>query len=125
MLVVLTIVALMTALAGPSLVSNINSVQFQKDAEARINRLSQYRVQAILNQRNFYFETAQDPRDFGAVWTPVRYDLPEGWFVSGATILISSSGICTGGRVSISDDEGRFAIYDVANITCRAERVSD
>ncbi len=123
-LVTLTIISLLLTLVAPPLVSMIGSARFQKTAETSVKALKQLKARAIINNRGYVVLTDNSDDPYPASLIRTRLDVPDDWTVLGPAIYISASGICTGGEILLSHENGRQARYAIEDISCTSTRIT-
>jgi len=125
MLIVLTIMALMLSLIGSRSVTAIESTRFAQTADAGIGSLKLLRVEAMLDNRPLLIlgSNIADAQTLpnGRIR---QLSLPEGWVVSGDNILISKTGICSGGQITLQGPSNRRATYKMSPPLCNPVRVA-
>lgn len=127
MLIVLTIMGLMLSLIGARSVTAIESTRFARTADAGIGSIKRIRVEALLY--NLPLQIIGTPPSLDAKdILPHRHlrslDLPNGWLVYGDPILISKTGICGGGQLTLQGPSNRQASYILTPPLCEANRVA-
>lgn len=126
-MVVLAIMGLMLSLVGARMVNSVESNSFIRTSEAAIADVLLVRSDAMLSgeSRSFVTHSAAE-RDIKArdLQSLRRFDVPENWTVEGDIIDISPSGVCSGGYISISNSQGRKAMFKLTPPKCEPVRVS-
>lgn len=82
------------------------------------------RLQAMLDKKSVKIVGESDSgikKNSGGI-SIRRLNLPDGWTVSGDDILISVTGFCSGGYISIKDQSGRIISFNLTSPKCDAER---
>ena len=124
-LVVLAIMSLMLSVVSVRFVSTIESNYFAKTADAAMANILLLRADAVLTSENRIMTTdtsrLQQLNDLEKK-TMRRLNLPEGWSSSGKEVFISNTGTCFGGVITITDNEGRRAIYTLTAPKCEVVR---
>lgn len=124
-LIVLAIMGVMMTLIAPRMVSSIESARFSRTVNLAAQQVSQLRAQAVLEKRPIIFAPSGGEIININALTITDLELPEGWQMSGDMIAISATGLCEGGRVSFTSQNGQSAIFKYEAPHCRAERISD
>lgn len=121
MLIVLAIMGLMLSLVGVRSITAIESTRFASTADGGIASIRLLRAEAMLNDMPLYVigsgTLALHNGQIRAL------DLPQGWTVSGDNILISKTGICNGGQLTLQDPTNRRATYALSPPLCEPRRI--
>lgn len=129
MLIVLTIMSIMLTLIGVRSMTAIESTRFAQTADAGISSIKLLRVEAMLNNLPLSIVGTRltDAQITGTLNLPNaqirQLDLPEGWHVTGDTILISKTGICGGGQITLQGPSSRRASYNLQPPLCDPHRI--
>ncbi|PHR93592.1 MAG: hypothetical protein COA69_02845 [Robiginitomaculum sp.] len=121
MLIVLAIMGLMLSLVGARSITAIESTRFASTADAGIASIRLLRAEAMLNDMPLHVIGSEAPiRHNGQVRA---LNLPQGWTVSGDNILISKTGICSGGQLTLQGPSNRRATYALTPPLCEPHRI--
>jgi len=126
MLVVLAITGVVLSIVSIRLVSSIESTRFVKTAEMAVADIKLIRLQAIFNKKSVKIIGANvsEAEKTSANITIHHLNLPNDWTVAGDDILISTTGFCSGGYITIKDQTGRRIKFNLMPPTCDAERMA-
>ena len=126
-MVVLAIMGLMLSLVGARMVNTIESNNFIRTSNAAIADVLLVRSDAMLSgqMRSFVTHSAsEDEMEARGLQTLRRFDVPDNWTVEGEAIDISPSGVCSGGYISMTNPQGRKAVFKLVPPKCEPLRVS-
>lgn len=123
MLIVLSIMGLMLSLVGARFMTSIESTRFARTADAGISSIKLLRAEAMLYNLPLRVIGTGEDAHIIARKHQRRLDLPKGWTVTGDTLVISKTGICSGGKITLQGPSTRKAIYQLAPPLCEPRRV--
>ncbi len=125
MLIVLAILGILLSLVSVRLVNSLESARFVKTSENAISDIRLIRLRAMLDMKDVEIHSSSKinrplPIEQNKV---IKFlDVPKDWNVAGDILYISKAGTCSGGTMTISDNNGRRAIYYMSPPKCNAER---
>ena len=119
---------MMLALVSPRMVASIETARFSQHTKNGVERVSQYRAEAILLRKSIMIAPPQDAQSSNTVQSYESYvtrnlKLPENWVVNGGPIFISRNGLCSGGTLIITSPAKHQARYHFSPPTCKAKRM--
>lgn len=125
-LVVLAIMGLLLSVTSARMFSMLDSTRFIRETELALSALKAHRAEALLGKHPLLVLTdTPDPDTVENIKAEniKRFIINESWSVEGASVFITSGGVCTGGPVTFKDDNGREISYTLTPPGCQPERV--
>ena len=124
MLVVLAIMGIVLSVVSVRMVSSIESTRFVKTAEMAVRDIKLLRLEAMLDKKSIkiFGSSDRESEKSSANIEIHRLNLPNDWTVAGDDILISTTGFCSGGYITIKDQSGRKIQFNLTPPKCDVER---
>ena len=126
LLVVLAILGIVLSLAGVRMLNSLDSARFVRTADAAAAQMLTLRAEAMLGNEGLVLFTDTNAAALSTVLERKRrrLDVPQGWRVEGAPVMISAAGVCGGGQLRLLSPTGRHIDYALSPPKCAPQRIT-